>query len=339
MLVDLSPNDFRVIGESEADPAKAAELLQPDAPRRRFDTPRFFEQAYGKKVKFADLEHRKYDEAKIVSFTPSDVLRVRSEFESVLNYVRDRSDAHPVFDRLIPDARKIVSNAEDPIEGIRDALVYRDPKTESTLVSAMYRFSLAPFGRRLRDLAFGLGIQPYDPRELAAAKIEGYCRHFRSYDGSGHVSDFESVKELCDKIARGAYADSDNRMGETLFTILVVQMANSRNYEWAARAMDVLLNELTDAYDPKADPIDAFRTDVPGRTVEARIRDMGSDERMTSCATTMFVKMRQFLADTARYGHSPESASPTPESIRRIRDSVERAYYRNSFDRFRGRNP
>lgn len=98
---------------------------------------------------------------------------------------------------------------------------------------------------------------------MATAKIEGYCRNFRSFDGTGFVSDFEDVKALCDRIARGAYADVTTPMGETLFSILLVQMSNPRNYEWAARGMDVLLNELVRVRDPKHDPIDPFRLDVP----------------------------------------------------------------------------
>lgn len=43
--------------------------------------------------------------------------------------------------------------------------------------------------------------------------------------------------------------------------MLTVQLGNRLNFDWAARALDVLLNELIDVYDAKTDPIDPFQRD------------------------------------------------------------------------------
>lgn len=336
LLVDLSENDYRRIDEDEefGSVAEASLKKTKEPPFRRFDMPRIFEELSGNPIRFADPEHRRFQGKTYEGLLDAEIPGKIAEFEAILNDVRDIEGLHFIFSRLIPDARRIMKASKDPLDGIRNALCYRDPKTQSTLVSALYRFSYMPYGRRLRDFAFSIGIAPYDPRELSAAKIEGYCRHFRG-QFSNRINAFDEVQELCDRIASGSYADETNRMGETLFTILSQQLANRLNYEWAARALDVLLNELTDVYDPKVDPIDPFRKDRQGYSVEQRIETEADDPRYRDFASAMVMRIKGFLSDTARYGsRSTVFSTPEPESVANIRSKVQKGYSQSAYGKF-----
>lgn len=170
-----------------------------------------------------------------------------------------------------------------------------------------------------------MNVAPYDARELAAAKIEGYCRYFRSEHGDRPVA-FENVRDMCDRIACGKYADDRNAIGDSLFSVLVCQLSNRLNYEWAARALDVLLNELTDVFDPKVDPIDPFQRDRTGRTIEDRIAYEGGEARFQNFATAMLVQFKAFFSETARNGRVTSFSTPLPEEISNLRDRVAKGY-------------
>lgn len=141
LLVDLTPADYRVVDENEGRYAASAALKSgTDVPFRRFDMPRVFEELSGSKILFAQSEHRRYEGKTPEAPLASEIPYKMAEFEAILADIRDVDGMHLIFSRIIPDLRKIVKAASDPMDGIRNALCYRDAKTEATLVSALYRF-------------------------------------------------------------------------------------------------------------------------------------------------------------------------------------------------------
>lgn len=326
LLIDLDTSDYRAVDESEEGSGYSASPKEaPEYVFRRFDMPSVFKRVSGQSAVFANPEHRRYEGKAHEPLLPSETAGKWAEFETILGDIRDDKDAALFFSRLIPDIRRIMKASPEPIDGIRNALCYRDAKTQSTLVSALYRYSNAPLARRVRDFAFSIGIEPYEARELAAAKIEGYCRHFRSPYAS-RSSSFVQIRELCDRISSGAYADMRNSAGESLFSLLAGELSSRLNHVWAARALDVLLNELTDVHDPKVDPIDPFQQDAFGRTLETRIMEASDEARLGNFATVMLAELRGFFSETARYGRTTSFSSVPPEEVAGIRAKVAKGY-------------
>lgn len=91
--------------------------------------PRHFEEAYGHRTKFADPEHSRYVPYENVLFDSDKTYWAKSEFEAILYDILDHPDAHIVFSRIVPDLRRIADSQSDTVDGLREALVHRDPKT------------------------------------------------------------------------------------------------------------------------------------------------------------------------------------------------------------------
>lgn len=88
----------------------------------------------------------------------------------------------------------------------------------------------------------------------------------------------------------------------------------------------MLLNELTDVYDPKVDPIDPFQRDIYGRSVEMRILQDGNDETFQRVAMEMLATVKSFFAQTAKQGRVTPYCSPPPPDVAGIRAKVAKGY-------------
>ena len=82
----------------------------------------------------------------------------------------------------------------------------------------------------------------YDKNELSARKIEGCCRHFK--DAEGRFFSLKNTHRLCDRVASGESPNVADKSGKSLFVQIAAHLANRHNFEFAAKAIDVILNEF-----------------------------------------------------------------------------------------------
>ena len=111
-----------------------------EASGRRFPTPEVFREIYGYDAVFPHPKDRTYRERAEEILDIGNPELEKGKLESILGDIREVRGLHLIFDRIITEIRAIMKKNADTYEGIAQGLCHRDPKTQETLVSALYRF-------------------------------------------------------------------------------------------------------------------------------------------------------------------------------------------------------